>query len=558
MPFRRSLLGLTLAILVMGGLAPTPAPAQDQQYALSNYDVDLALRTDGTYRVTETLTFDFQQGSFSSAHRTLPLDAIGAVRAVEVTSTEASVRSVTHGEEDGDYVIEWQYPERSAPATFTLRYVVEDALFVDDGDNVVDWAAVGGGWGVPVRDVDVAVSIPFDVARDSLSIAPEGEGTLSQTGSGWTAQFRHEALAANTSYRVVVRFPQRLAGQPAAPSGGWMVMIASLAGLLGIGGGVGALVAWRGPSASDASPAPGVTDRPLPEAGYLLADTAGERRRAVSAVLFDLARRGHVTLRREEEDQFIGSREVVRVEVHVDRPASLSDFETALLEAVQEYDSLRAFGKQSGSFRREHMADVREGLLAEGLLRSHRQRSNACWAAAAALLIGGISLPFALSGTAAAVALGTGLGGGIGAAMAASRRYLLTERGARAKAALQDHLERLRGEVEQARDTNPPAAVERLLEHLPWLALDTEVDASWLEDLESALEEVDSDVALPGWLVDTVGAEDPESVAHAAFIPILHVVSTTQATAGGAAAAAGASAGAAGAAAAGGGGGGAA
>ncbi|NBB75014.1 MAG: DUF2207 domain-containing protein, partial [Bacteroidetes bacterium] len=151
-----------LLTIVLGFLLSLDAPvqAQDQQYALSNYDVRLTLRTDGTIRVEETVRFDFQQGAFTFGTRTIPQGRIDALYDVQVTSPDASIMEVTH-DDDGAATIRWTFRERTQPATFALSYTVAGALEADDGDNVVDWQAIGDGWTVPIRDIDVTVSIPF-------------------------------------------------------------------------------------------------------------------------------------------------------------------------------------------------------------------------------------------------------------------------------------------------------------------------------------------------------------------------------------------------------------
>ena len=539
-------------IIVLGLLLAlgAPAQAQDKQYALSTYDVDLALQEDGTYRVNETIRFDFQQGAFSQANRRIPLGRIDSLRDVQVTSRDGSVTSVEHEADGNDYVIRWTYPERRQPATFTLRYTAHGALEAEGGANVIDWQAIGDGWDVPIRDIDVTVSIPFgDVPRDSIVVRPEGEASLERTSAGWTATFAHDVLAPGEGYRVIVRFPERLAvAEPENDQEGLMVLTA--AGLLALGliGGVTALTVWNGPSVDPETIAdPHRPDLSLPHAAFLAHDSSTGRSRMFSAVLFDLAQRGHVTLRREQHDSWLGSDDVVTVAADTDR-FGLTDFENALIDEIQQHDTLKAFGQQSSSYRKEQLERVQEQAIARGWSQSKAARSNRLLLGGAPFIIAAVGLPFLLSGWAAFLVVGVSGGLGLAALIASTQRYVTTGAGAQQNAEVLAYLNAAREQVEAQREADPVGAAQQLLDDLPWLVLDPEVDKSWLDDLKDAMEDADREMALPDWLDDAVGpTEEAESAAVAAFMPIyITVISTSGATGAGAVAGGAAGAGAAG------------
>jgi len=142
-----------------------------------------------------------------------------------------------------------------------------------------------------------------------------------------------------------------------------------------------------------------------------------------------------------------------------------------------------------------------------------------------------------------------GLGGlGLGTLVAGSQRYVITGAGAQQKAHVLAYLTTLREQVETQRDADPVTAAQQLLDDLPWLVLDPDVDKSWLDDLKDALTDADREMALPDWLDDAVGqTEEAASEAVAAFMPIyVTVISTSGATGAGAVAGGAAGAGAAG------------
>ena len=542
---------LRFSLLVLMGslLLCSAANAQDKQYALSNYDVDLTLERSGAYRVAETIRFDFQQGTFSQANRSIPLGRVDSLRDVQVTSLDGAVNTVEHEADGDDYVIRWTYPERRQPATFTLRYTAYGALEAEGGANVIDWQAVGDQWNVPIRDVNVDVSLPFgDLARDSIAAEPSEEAALARTGAGWTASFAHAELAPGDGYRVIVRFPERIAAPAGDDSPPAMIFTGLLLILLGFGIGAGVFATLRGPSADpEAVPEPAQPDLSLPVAAHLANhnSTTGQRR-MFSAVLFDLAQRGHVTLRREKKEHFLTSSEIVVVDVHAD-PVDLSDFEASLLDEIQQHDSLQAFGRSSTGFKGKQVKAVRQGLLDAGWLQSHTGRSNALIATGVILTAIGLALFAVLSGWAAAIGVGLSVGAGLGALMAAGRRYTLTNTGAQRKAEVRAFLNRERTAIESRRSLEPVQAAQQFIDRLPWLILDTEVDKSWIDDLKDTLAESHTTFSLPDWMEDTVGLDEAAaSEAVAAFIPIYAVISSTSAATGAGAAAGAAGAGAAG------------
>ncbi|WP_022835471.1 DUF2207 domain-containing protein [Salisaeta longa] len=549
----------SLVLIFIGGLLlSAPTHAQDKRYALSNYDVRLTLAPDGTYRVVETIRFAFQRGSFTTATRTIPQARFDSLYAVQVTSPDTPITAVTNAT-DGAATIRWTFPKRSSPATFNLAYSVDGALNAADGFNVIDWQAIGDAWSVPIRDMDVVVSIPFgDIPRDSVTVKPRVAGTLARSGTGWTASFAHEALPPGEGYRVIVRFPQRIAVAASDDDvGGLMAVTAIGLVVLGLIGGVVALIVWRGPSVDpNTVPASRPPDLPLPHAAHLAHKNSAGRFRMFSAVLFDLAQRGHVTLHCEPQESWTGTDGVVTVRSTTDR-FGLTDFEADLLDEVQQYDTLKAFGQQASSYQRAQMTRIKEETVARGWFEARTTRSNRLIAVGTLLVLAAIASPFLIGGWGGPIAAG-GLGGlGLGALVAGTKRYVITQAGAQHKAEVLAYLKALREQLEAERDSDPVAAAERLLDHLPWLLLDSRVDKAWLDELKDALSSSTRAMALPDWLDSAAQAtEDATSAAVAAFLPIyLTVINTSAATgagavagavAGGAAAGAGAAGGAGG------------
>ena len=529
--------GCVLLLLCWAALTVVlPASAQEEKrYVLSNFDVTVQVRLDGTYEVEETLTYDFQQGAFTYAYRSIDADDVDAIRDVRVTSPDVPVDSVRRTDEDDNVRVRWTYPGRQAPATFEIRYVVEGAL-VERGDrnevvrDVLDPEAT-----VRTHDVDVRVVLPaaFDLSVDSVLMEPAEEGHLDQTGESLVASFHRDRVDPGDSYEVEVSFPRRLAGRY-LPTGA-DIAFGVLLFLMGIGAGGWANWRWRGPRVERRATRP-PDDVTLPAAAVLLRRGADG---AVSAVLFDLARRGHLTLQHDQEDtDWTGTKDLVRIDLHP-TPSDLSSFEGALVEQLRGHDTVKEFWTGARSFRQEQFQSVTDDLVAAGWLERHRTRSNALIAGA----VVGIAVGFgvALMGLGAGSLFGFcgGAGLGVGGLVAAARRTVPTEAGALRTAALRSFLDHEKGEVDRLLETAPARAAERLVETLPWLVYHSDVTASWLEEVKTALAEADDVPSLPKGFASLV---DPEAQAApvAAFLPVIGIMGTMESSGAGGGAAGGA------------------
>jgi hypothetical protein len=520
----------------------------EKRYELSNFDVTVQVRPDGTYEVEETLTYDFQQGAFTYAYRSIDADDVEAIRNVRVTSPDVAVDSVRRSEKDNNVRVRWTYPERRASATFTIRYVVENALLARGDRNEVARDVLAPEATVMTRDVDVRIVLPatFDLTTDSVTVEPTADARLEETTGEVVAAFHRERVAAGDSYDVEVTFPKRLAARY-APTAGDMVFGLFLV-LLGVGIGGWANWRWRGPRPESSATRP-PDDVTLPSAAALLGRGADG---ATSAVLFDLVRRGHLTLRHDRDDGgWTGTNDLVRIELHP-TPSDLSAFETALVEQLRGHETIEEFWTDTRSFRQEQFQDVQDNLVAAGWLERHHTRSN--------VLIGGAVVGLTVGFAVALMGLGAGslfgfcggAGVGVGGLVAGARRTVLTEAGARREAALRSFLDHEKAAVDRLLDTSPARAAEQLVETLPWLVYHREVKKSWLGEVKTALADADDVPSLPEGFASLV---DPgvEAAPVAAFLPVIGVIGTMESTgaggaaAGGAAGAAGGGGGAAGA-----------
>ena len=535
--------GLLLHSLAHGQAVP-------KEYALSNYDVSLSVRPDGAYDVRETIRLDVQSGTFRTMHRAVKMRRLDSLTNVAVTSPAVAVDSLQVTRDEGDVRIQWTYPPRAADATFEIRYRAHGGLRTLGDRNVLKWVAVGSGWPVPIRDVDVQVRLPaeLDLVRDAMSWTPES-GTLTQASTGWTASFRREALEAKQGYAVEVTFPARIDAAKGLPP--LTVMLSVLLALV-IAIGLG-LVRWaRADSSATSDPPERAPTVPLPEAARLLGDARSSRMH--NAVLFDLARRGHLTLSVERSSAWLDTSTTVSVDVHPDR-FDLSDFERAFLDKVAHFKTLSKAASKLRAFRKKQRTEVRKRLVQRGWLCDRRGEQTryallclgcgiaACGAVAAGI---GFNAPWL------SYVVGALTGGGLGTAFFIGSGFVPTDEGERCRATLAAYVAQQRRTMDRLRVDDPAEAARRLPEVLPWLLLDAKVTHTWLKRVEKAVEKADTQVPLPTWLRAT---DDDDTAAIVLLTSVVAASGDATGAAGVGAGAAGvAGAGAAGAAGGGGGG----
>ena len=176
-----------VAAVLLGALLIVPihpASAQEKSLIWEQFDVDIVVRPDGAFDVTERQTIRFTRGTFSFGFREIPKDRVSSLGAWSLTDGSGnSYRLATAGrepftftvtEQGSRYVIYWFFPPVAGRSeTYTIAYTVNGGLrYYEDGDQIW-WQAIHGERTFPVRAGRVHLSAP---APDS------GVGRLRQTG----------------------------------------------------------------------------------------------------------------------------------------------------------------------------------------------------------------------------------------------------------------------------------------------------------------------------------------------------------------------------------------
>lgn len=454
---------ITLSLL-LGCLVVGTAHAA-KSYEARSYDVDLAIQSDGSLIVSETVGFDFEGGPFSYVFRDLAYSEIDAIDRLQA-SMDGQVMPQGTGPgqveiQAGDPLeVTWHFaPTSDSTHTFTLIYRVQGAIRQLEGADALIWRAIPEDHDYEIDSSTITLSYP---EATQLLAEPAVRGARAEVDSRANpVVITAEAIDADQDVIVEARFaPGSLVSAPPV----WQAAQAELAQQAGrawplglaaamltfvVGGG---LLAWfwrRHPRPRPAASAELLrrSEPPLEAPPAVAAKLAGGAAPALGA-LFDLAQRG--LLRFEEAPGRWGRKFTLYRQPSAE---ALRPHEQGLLEALFGgkaglADSLAVarIGQRLGSRSRQFSQPLDQEMIAAGLLdeRRRRQRNWLIGVTVLAMLLGFVvSFAGFIGGVAAAnssawgalpvaaVALGMGAGllitGFVGVILAASYATLTAD-----------------------------------------------------------------------------------------------------------------------------------
>ncbi len=134
---------LALAVLFA---APTPSAADGPgNYVARRFDVTAQVLAGGSLDVTESITFEFQSGTFKKVWREI---AASRTDCIELVDARMDGTSFSRGEGPGHIAVsgrngvkvEWQFtPTGPSTHTFELRYLARGVVYREQGSDVVRW-----------------------------------------------------------------------------------------------------------------------------------------------------------------------------------------------------------------------------------------------------------------------------------------------------------------------------------------------------------------------------------------------------------------------------------
>lgn len=419
----RNLLRLTLLLLLAAAASPCSA------WYIQRMDVLIKMRPDSSFKVTETITVDFQQeykhGIFRDVLVQNP-DRYGSsrrirVRVTGVTDGLSNARPYRAFRTGRYYRVKIGDPGSTVTGlqSYAITYEVRNALLYFGDHDELYWNATGNEWPVPIQRATCTVELPFEIEQNRVQVAgfvgPQGSSEAAasrktRTGGAFSSP---RPLGFNEGLTIAVGWPPGRVTPPGAFTKlGWF-LADNLFAFLPIVFLIGMFTLWRGVGRD---PDPGVSQtvqyeppekmRPG-EIGTLIDESVGMI--DITSTMIDLAVRGYLKIEETEEPGLFRTNKSYVFHKNEPPPANdpmggLSSYELTIfgkifgLGDVVALESLKNhFYTSLPTIKREMYTSLVSRRFFQGSPEAVR---NGYLAAGAIMLFGGIVLTVILLGAA--------------------------------------------------------------------------------------------------------------------------------------------------------------
>jgi len=186
-----------LVVLVLTSAAAVLSSAcLAKTYSIEGMRIDAFVEQDGSMRVTELITYDFD-GEFSYAYRDVPLKIGEELVGVGVgeggiqyqRSDGRAPRTFSVSAQENGVRITWHYTARDERRSFEISYTLNGLVRRYPDTAEIYYKFVGEGWDRAIRRVDAEVHLPDSVEPSGIRAWAHGplHGTVSILPSGVVA-----------------------------------------------------------------------------------------------------------------------------------------------------------------------------------------------------------------------------------------------------------------------------------------------------------------------------------------------------------------------------------
>ncbi|MDQ3170972.1 MAG: DUF2207 domain-containing protein [Acidobacteriota bacterium] len=533
-------------VLVLGVVLGAATVRAAKEHVAERYDVDAAVRADGSLVIEEEIAFRFTGGEYTYVNREIPAENTDGV---EVLGAAMNGRELAWGDEEGQLEVDyrrravrvrWHFaPTRDHTHVFTLRYRLVGVVRNTAGEDWFAWQPFPSRFDYAIDTGTVRVSwMPGARLRRQAhtegpvtSVSPSETGFVATVANYrqrdddvvLTARFEPGAFTSpEPQWQRDAQHADQMSTSFFAAAG--MITAATILALLLF------FLKHRRDRSGSLGAGQSVSTRPDALAPALAGSIVHGRVSVTSpqllAVVFDLAGRGAITI---EEQPASGMMKTPRFIVRRGRPIALAPHEQFVLDDLFKKESaprldqtLRAMHARLGKFGKA----VKAELAAEGLIDAERaDAAKAMMISAAVVMVfaAGVGTVIAALnmrlGDASLLVPGAFLWSGVMLLIVGAAFSTLSARGWSAAARWKAYAQHLK---EQARDSRLPSTPDEMSRMLPF-ATALGIGPAWQKAMKKM-----PDAAVPPWLA-TLG----EGGRHAAYTALL--VSTGSAGSSGAA-----------------------
>jgi len=190
----------------------------DKSYQMSNVDIKAHLRTDGSMEVSENRTYSFE-GNFSYAYRTFPRDEqidfsgfsiIEGNRQYRLSDKEAP--GTFWVKDRANYTeVRWFFRAEDEDRTFTIGFTVKDAVTRYKDTAVLHYQFISNEWDKPSWNVTLELHPPVPLNLQEVKVWPHGplwmESYIKENG---VITGSSKKVPAHTFFDIRALYPSRI------------------------------------------------------------------------------------------------------------------------------------------------------------------------------------------------------------------------------------------------------------------------------------------------------------------------------------------------------------
>ena len=473
-----------------------------KEYEISNYDIEMQVNEEGDFLVEERITFHFIEGDFTYAYREIERNVFSNLEFAGIEGLDVPVEDY---ELSGrrNLRIKWYYDHQERrKAIFLLRYIGRAGLQSVSGENLIHWTPTGSDWDVPIRDLDVRISLPWPVGVTELRPAGDLLG-----GSEREYHFHKAYLAPGEEYRLYLAFPEQVEMTARKADRGWEWKREDILYfvLLLIAGFVWMLVDIVG------------REKPLPRRGQLtvrdllmyekaLLLNYYDTRRGITVQIYELARKGKIKLISSLKKNFFWGKQA-EITAEILNRDNLSSVEKKILDRLEKDNRLNELFQDYRWFSRMDR-ELKDSLQERGFI-SEKARHNRKRTLYSSLLFVLVGVAFLVLGGVYRQALLLGLG--VAAVTMSFGRMLkgllyniFTQEALFLKEEVEAEINEKKKRLEsliKTKDYN--AALEYFFQEIEYIILHKYFNAAILERYKRVFKKAD-EVKTPAWIeIDT-------------------------------------------------------
>lgn len=512
------------------------SPILAKKYELSNYDIQLVVEKNGDYLITEKITFNFLEGTFTWASRDVKGKGFQNLKLISIEGINSNITDykVSQG---NNLEVKWFFPETTGKKTFIIKYKATGGLITSGDKNIVNWMAIGEGWEVPIHDIDIQIKLPENV--NNIKASPSEDIVKL---SGEEINFTKNYLNPGKAYQITLSFPLIIkTNNTSAYSDGIsdQTLISIILGLV-----IGMIFAtfdiFRRYREKPLESNININDLSFSEMGIIY-NNGNQNRAGVAAQIFRLAKEGKIKLISKVKKRPFGIKNT-EIEVKILSTDNLKPGSKIIVDKLKEHRNLKKFARDYKIFNMVHK-EARKELENSGLISSKALKiRKKIFFSSLYFLPAGITA--IIYGGVKALPMVTGLGiflmvVGIGRLIKGAITSILSSEGMYIKGIIKDSLDKKKAELEKLINfVNADKALDYFFKELEFIIMHRKFNNSTLNKYKKVFKKA-KNINIPDWikldlsnLEETIDALDLVEVIDYMMISMLVIASNTGAITG--------------------------